>query len=69
MNKAYIGDAVYVEIDASNQVKLTTGDGNNMVIYMDISVVANFLMWLRDSGYVNNNRVAELFSHGRRQED
>jgi hypothetical protein len=37
--ETYLGDAVYASID-NGMIKLRTGDGNNQVIYLELSVYA-----------------------------
>jgi hypothetical protein len=47
MFKEYIGDSVYVSLDFSGLIVLTTEDGiaATNVIYMDVAVFKNLLKW------------------------
>ena len=37
-DKVYLGDAVYAQFDGFN-IQLTTGDGNNQIIYLEQPVM------------------------------
>lgn len=53
MEKTYLGDGVYVEVDEEGIVSLTTENGITVQneIYLDREVVNNFLEWLKRIGY------------------
>ena len=51
MNKAYLGDGVYIECDGLGQVVLTTNDGINTtnIIYLEPEVVQAMIKWVSDN--------------------
>lgn len=56
MNKQYLGDSVYVELNDSVQLVLTTenGLGPRNTIYMDPEVVRAFLLYIERLKSSNN---------------
>jgi hypothetical protein len=51
-NRAYIGDAVYVELDVASAVILTTENGIEATntIVLEPEVLARLLVWLANAG-------------------
>jgi len=48
MNKTYLGDSVYVELNMAQQIELTTdnGDGPSNTIYLEPEVYQALVKWV-----------------------